>query len=160
MAREMSSGTGAPAQTQFDSLLELMRGPSTDAPGPVVRRPKPAPADRLGRHHRPLRSAPGHLISDARQDGIAAPTLTKRPAAQPALPAMTWAPVVAGRCRELPGRASRMRASRSFGGHGMSKVEALAIVTPEGGQLIALLDRFDAFRHDRHAQQVGELDHC
>ena len=28
MAREMSSGTGAPAQTQFDSLLELMRGPS------------------------------------------------------------------------------------------------------------------------------------
>lgn len=28
MAREMSSGTGTPAQTQFDSLLELMRGPS------------------------------------------------------------------------------------------------------------------------------------
>ena len=28
MAREMSSGTGTPAQTQFESLLELMRGPS------------------------------------------------------------------------------------------------------------------------------------
>jgi hypothetical protein len=28
MAREMASGTGTPAQTQFDSLLELMRGPS------------------------------------------------------------------------------------------------------------------------------------
>ncbi|MGH8926886.1 MAG: hypothetical protein ACRDWH_00925 [Acidimicrobiia bacterium] len=28
MAREMSNGTGAPAQTHFDELLALMRGPS------------------------------------------------------------------------------------------------------------------------------------